>query len=660
MCQADNNIHKNHAADGSNHSHDHSHDTIDFSQEKTHQLTWSDFTVAIVCLLMVIAGGVMTHLQLPFFKGYLSLSWYIVAYLIVGYGVLKNAFYSILKGEIFNEFFLMSIATIGAFFIEQYSEGVAVMLFYYVGELFQEAAANRAKKSIQSLLDVRADLTTVIRDNKAITLDPKQVQIGEIIRIKPGEKVALDGILLTPSASFNTSALTGESKPDTIKEGQQVLAGMINLNTVCELQVTASYENTKLSQILYMIQDATAKKSKTQLFITRFAKIYTPIVVLLAVCIVLVPKIFVTDYIFNDWLYRGLIFLVISCPCALVISVPLGYFGGIGLASRNGILFKGSNYLDVMTEVDTVVMDKTGTLTKGVFSVQKIQALHITNQELLALAASIEQHSTHPIATAITKYAQQNTELIIAQANQVEEIPGYGLKAIINNKQILAGNLKLLSKYQISYPKELEQIVETTVVLAADQNYIGFITIADQIKPDAPQAVAKLKAMGIQTIMLSGDKSSIVQKVAQQLGIDKAYGDLLPDDKVKHVENLKKLGKKVAFTGDGINDAPVIAISDAGIAMGGLGSDAAIETADIVIQNDQPSKIALSIKIARKTRAIVIQNITLAIGVKLIVLILGAFGQANLWEAIFADVGVSIIAILNSVRIQHLQIDKLK
>lgn len=651
-------VHDNHS--DHSHEHDHSHENMSFTKEKTHNLTLGDFSVAIVCLLMVISAVVMTNLQVSFFKGFFELAWYIVAYLIVGYGVLKNAVYSIFKGEIFNEFFLMSIATIGAFFIEQYSEGVAVMLFYYVGELFQEAAANRAKKSIQALLDVRSDITTVIRDNKAIEIDPKDVKVGEIIRIKPGEKVALDGILLNDKASFNTAALTGESKPDTISKSEPVLAGMINLNTVCEIQVTALFEDTKLSKILYMIQEATAKKSKTQLFITRFAKIYTPIVVLLAALIVILPKFFITDYIFNDWLYRGLIFLVISCPCALVISVPLGYFGGIGLASRNGVLFKGSNYLDVMTEVNTIVMDKTGTLTKGVFTVQQIQSEFLDQQELLRITAGIEQHSTHPIASAITKYVSENVTTSIPQATDIQEIPGHGLQANVQGKQVLAGNLKLLSKFNISYPSHVKDIVETIVVIAVDNKYAGYITIADEIKPDSLQAINTMKSMGLQTVMLSGDKTSIVQKVAKELGIDMAYGDLLPDDKVKHVEALKQQGRKIAFTGDGINDAPVIALSDAGIAMGGLGSDAAIETADIVIQNDQPSKIPLSIKIAKKTRAIVIQNISLALGVKLIVLILGAFGEANLWEAIFADVGVSIIAILNSVRIQHLKIENLK
>ncbi|MHC5309338.1 heavy metal translocating P-type ATPase [Myroides sp. LJL116] len=663
MCQSDNaksNVKHDHANSSEDHTgHDHDHDTIDLNSQEVHSLTLKDFSVAIVCLLLIIAGVVMEHLQLSFFTGVFQFAWYLVAYLIVGFGVLKNAYNFILKGEVFNEFFLMSIATIGAFAIGQYSEGVAVMLFYYVGELFQEAAANRAKKSIQALLDVRSDIATVIREGKAVEIDPKQIEVGEIIRVKVGEKVPLDGILLTKNASFNTAALTGESKPDTKQEGQSVLAGMINLNTVCEIRVTAKFEDTKLSQILYMIQDATSKKSKTQLFITRFAKIYTPIVVVLAALIVIIPKFIFADYVFNDWLYRGLVFLVISCPCALVISVPLGYFGGIGLASRNGVLFKGSNYLDVMTTVDTVVMDKTGTLTQGVFSVQQIQPNEVSQEDLLLYTAAIEQHSTHPIASAITQYVKENFPNKELQAQNISEIAGHGLEGNINGKRVLVGNAKLLDKFSITYPKEIHEIVETIVIVAIEDNYAGYITIADKIKPDSFQAIQKLKEMGILTVMLSGDKTSIVNKVAKELQIDQAFGDLLPDDKVRHVERLKELGHKIAFTGDGINDAPVIALSDAGIAMGGLGSDAAIETADIVIQNDQPSRIPLSIKIAKRTRKIVIQNISLAIGIKLLVLILGAFGQANLWEAIFADVGVSIIAILNSVRIQHIDSSKL-
>ena len=635
--------------------HDHSHDEISF-EEKEVSLGFNDFLPGIISFVILVSGVVMDQLELSFFQGFLRFSWYLVAYLYVGLSVLIKAYTSILKGEVFNEFFLMSIATIGAFAIGEYAEGVAVMLFYFVGELFQDAAASRAKSSIQALLDIRSDETTVLRNGQAVVVDPKEVALDEIIRIKVGEKVSLDGVLISKEAAFNTAALTGESKPDTKRTGEEVFAGMINLNTVCEIKVTARYEDTKLSHILTMIQDATARKSKTQLFITRFAKIYTPIVVVLAALITLAPALFVTDYMFQDWLYRGLVFLVISCPCALVISVPLGYFGGIGLASRNGILFKGSNYLDVMTEIDTVVMDKTGTLTKGVFTVQEVVANQYTPEELLKYTASIEDHSSHPIATAITAYVKNLYPENFLAARDIEEIAGHGLKGIINDKAILAGNTKLLDLFGISYPQEVKDIVESIVVVAIDQVYAGYITVADEIKDDAKEAIRQLHDMGIKTVMLSGDKTTIVDKVAKELNIDIAFGNLLPDDKVRHVEDLKKQGRRIAFTGDGINDAPVLAFSDAGIAMGGLGSDAAIETADIVIQNDQPSRIPLAIKISKKTRKIVIQNITLAIGVKVIVLALGALGEANLWAAIFADVGVSLLAILNSVRIQYARI----
>lgn len=635
--------------------HDHSHDEISFD-EKEATLGFNDFLPGIISFSILIAGIIMDQLEVNFFQGFLRFSWYLVAYLYVGLSVIIKAYKSILKGEVFNEFFLMSIATIGAFAIGEYSEGVAVMLFYFVGELFQEAAANRAKSSIQALLDIRSDETTVIRNGEAIVVNPKEVEIDEIIRIKVGEKVSLDGILLSKEAAFDTAALTGESKPDTKRTGENVLAGMINLNTVCEVKVTTGYADTKLSQILTMIQDATAKKSKTQLFITRFAKIYTPIVVILAAILTLAPALFVDNYVFQDWLYRGLVFLVISCPCALVISVPLGYFGGIGLASRNGILFKGSNYLDVLTEIDTVVMDKTGTLTKGVFIVQKVKPMSYSKEELLLYTASLEEHSSHPIATAITSYVKKLYPNNSFEAKDIEEIAGHGLKGYINGKTILAGNAKLLDKFGVAYPSEVKDIVESIVLVGVDQSYAGYITVADEIKEDSKEAIEQLHAMGIKTVMLSGDKTSIVDKVAKELKIDTAFGNLLPDDKVKHVEELKRQGRKIAFTGDGINDAPVLALSDAGLAMGGLGSDAAIETADIVIQNDQPSRIPLAIRISKKTRKVVVQNITLAIGVKVIVLALGALGEANLWAAIFADVGVSLIAILNSVRIQYSKI----
>ncbi len=631
---------------------EHSHEG--HTHEHEEESAWKEYLPAIISFIVLMSGIVLGNFVKPdFFKSYVRLVWYIVAYLPVGIPVLKDAVNSIVKGSFFSEFFLMSIATIGAFFIGEYSEGVAVMLFYAVGELFQSAAVKRAKRSIKALLDVRPDKVNVIRNGSIITISPSEVKIGETIQVKPGEKVALDGELLSESSSFNTAALTGESKPDTKRKGEQALAGMINLNTVTEIKVTALFKDSKLSRILELVQEATARKAPTQLFISKFAKIYTPIVVFLAIGICLLPALFVSDYVFNDWLYRALVFLVISCPCALVISIPLGYFGGIGLASRNGILFKGSNYLDVMTKINTVVMDKTGTLTKGVFKVQQIVSVGIDEKELLKLTAAIEGKSTHPIATAITKHAGDFIKGVTIQ--NIEEISGHGLKGNIDGKEVLAGNLKLLKKYNINYDASVESIVETIVVVAINGKYAGYITIADEIKEDAPQAIADMHRLNLKVVMLSGDKQSVVDKVAKELNIVNAFGNLLPEDKVNKVQALKNENRTIAFVGDGVNDAPVIALADAGIAMGGLGSDATIETADIVIQNDMPSKIVTAIEIGNVTRKIVWQNITMAMVVKIIVLALGAGGIATLWEAVFADVGVALVAILNAVRIQNIK-----
>lgn len=577
-----------------------------------------------------------------------------LAYLLAGYNTLERAFRSLRRGDFFNEFTLMSIATLGAFYIGEYSEGVAVMIFYEIGELFQDLAVNRSKHSIKALLDVRPDTVTVLRNGTQQTVSPAAVQIGETILVKSGEKVALDSKLLTDNASFNTAALTGESRPDTKRTGESVLAGMINLDKVIELKVTTAFKDSKLSRILEMVQEAAARKAPTQLLITRLAKVYTPVVFALALAITLLPYLFVSSYVFNEWLYRGMVFLVIACPCALTVSIPLGYFGGIGLASRNGILVKGSNFLDVMTEINTIVSDKTGTLTKGVFKVQQVSARDMNEVEFVRLVAALEESSTHPVAKAVTGYAKEQSEKEPnPKVEQVEEISGHGLKGLVGSKTVLAGNLKLLQKFNVSYPPELEQIVETIVVVAIDNQYAGYITIADEVKEDAAQAVADLKALGIETIMLSGDKTTVVQKVADQLGIVKAYGDLLPEGKVEKVQELKNQGKKLAFVGDGVNDAPVVALADAGIAMGGMGSDATIETADIVIQNDQPHKIVSAIKIGKITKSIVWQNISLAMGVKIAVMLLGAGGIATLWEAVFADVGVALLAILNAYRIQN-------
>jgi Cd2+/Zn2+-exporting ATPase len=643
------NNHTTHKHTDQEHSDDdgHNHGSEEPSGWLSH---WPLLTsLVVVVVMMVLEYGF--HIT---FNTVTQLIIFIPAYLLAGYNVLNLAFRKALRFDFFNEFFLMSVATIGAFAIGSFSEGVAVMVFYSIGEWFQDSAVNNAKRSIKALLDIRPDAVDVIRDGKVLTIAPGDVAIDEIIQIKPGEKVALDGILLSDKATFNTAALTGESKPDNKAKGENVLAGMINLNQVTEVQVKAAFKDSKLSKILEMVQDATARKSQTQLFISRFAKVYTPIVFLLAVLLVALPWFFVSDYVFRDWLYRGLVFLVISCPCALVVSIPLGYFGGIGLASKNVILFKGSNFLDVMTKVNTIVMDKTGTLTKGVFEVQKIVTNEFDEKELVLLAAAIESKSTHPIGLAVVKYAGGDFHNAII--TNVEEVAGHGLKGTINGKSVLAGNTKLLKKFNIDYDKTIDTEADTIVVLAVDGKYAGYITIADEIKEDSKQAIADMHKLNIQTVMLSGDKQSVVDKVAGILRIDRAYGDLLPEHKVEKVEQLKKEGKHIAFVGDGVNDAPVVALADAGIAMGGLGSDATIETADIVIQNDQPSKIVTAIKIGKLTKNIVWQNIGLAMGVKIIVLLLGAGGVATLWEAVIADVGVALLAILNAVRIQRMKV----
>lgn len=655
------NGHHDHSKPGHQHNDGHQHAGESHDEDDGHNHgsgepeSWTSHWPLLTALTVVI---VMLTLEYGFnitFNQLTQLIIFVPAYLLAGYNVLDLAFRKAMRLDFFNEFFLMSVATIGAFAIGSYSEGVAVMVFYSIGEWFQDSAVNKAKRSIKALLDIRPDTVDVIRNGKVTTIAPGEVTIEEIIQVKPGEKVALDGILYSEKATFNTAALTGESKPDSKNNGDQVLAGMINLNQLAQVQVKSLFKDSKLSKILEMVQDATARKSQTQLFISRFAKVYTPIVFLLAVLLITLPYFFVANYVFQEWFYRGLVFLVISCPCALVVSIPLGYFGGIGLASRNGILFKGSNFLDIMTKIDTVVMDKTGTLTKGVFQVQKVStAAGIEEKEFIQLLAAIESKSTHPIATAIAEYAGNAPNQ--DQIGHVEEIAGHGLKGSIDGKEVLAGNAKLLKKFSIAYPEDIDAIVDSVVVVAIDQKFAGYVTIADEVKADAKQAIADLHALNIKTVMLSGDKQSVVDKVAAFLGIDQAFGDLLPENKVTQVEKLKSAGRTLAFVGDGVNDAPVVALADAGIAMGGLGSDATIETADIVIQNDQPSKIVAAIKIGKLTRNIVWQNIILAMGVKVIVLILGAGGVANLWEAVIADVGVALLAILNAVRIQRMKV----
>jgi len=572
----------------------------------------------------------------------------------VGLPVLKDAAKAMVRGEVFTEFLLMSIATIGAFAIGEFPEGVAVMLFYAVGEVFQTLAVKRAKLNIKSLLDQRPDEVTVVENNQTKTIKAEEAAIGSVIQLKPGEKLGLDGELLSETASFNTAALTGESTPDTKTKGDTVLAGMLNLNTVVLVKVTTAYTDSKLSKILDMVQNAASQKAPTELFIRKFARYYTPAVVALAVLIIVIPYFAVNDYVFRDWLYRALIFLVISCPCALVISIPLGYFGGIGAASKNGILFKGSNFLDIMAGIQNVVMDKTGTLTKGVFKVQEVVIKeNFDKAEVLRQVNALESKSTHPVATAIHEYAGAVDSTI--EITNVEEIAGHGLRAMIGGKEILAGNFKLMDKFSIAYDIDPASIVYTVIAVGYDKKFAGYITIADEIKEDAASAIKALHQLNVKTTMLSGDKSSVVKLVAEKLGIDNAFGDLLPEDKVNKVKEIKATGGSVAFTGDGVNDAPVVALSDVGIAMGGLGSDATIETADVVIQDDKPSKIPMAINIGKKTKRIVWQNISLAFAVKAIVLVLGAGGLATMWEAVFADVGVALLAILNAVRIQKMK-----
>ena len=634
-----------------NSTKEHSHD--DGHSHSGNSSSYKVYIPSIVSFLMLVIGIVLDYFQVAFSKDWIRIAWYAIAYLPVGFPVLKEGWKSIVKGDVFTEFFLMSIATIGAFIIGEYPEGVAVMLFYSVGELFQSAAVNRAKSNIKALLDVRPNSALVHRNNEYTSVNPDIVEIGEKVQVRVGEKVPLDGVLLSEKGSFNTAALTGESKPNTIAKGEKVFAGSINLDGVIEIETTKEFKDSSIARILDMVQNATARKSKTELFIRKFARIYTPIVVFLAIGVTFSPYFFVDDYVFRDWLYRALIFLVISCPCALVISIPLGYFGGLGAASKNGILFKGASFLDAMTKINTLVMDKTGTVTKGVFKIKEVKTIGQEETEFMKYLMAMEEQSTHPIAKAILEYKVDGEDF---EVSEVSEIAGKGLKGTVNGKTVLVGNKALMTLNNIEVAKETENIVESIVLVAINEKFAGYVVIADELKEDAKETITNLHKVGISNIMmLSGDKDSITQKVASELNIEKAKGGLLPEDKLNEVEILKKNPEnKIAFIGDGINDAPVLAASDVGIAMGGLGSDVAIETADVIIQTDQPSKVVRAIKIGRSTRKIVWQNITLAFGVKVIVLILGAGGLATMWEAVFADVGVALLAILNAVRLQKM------
>lgn len=640
----------------------HTHECAPEKHIEKKESIFAEYWKVGLSFILLISGIIMNALELPFFReGYFSLIWYVVAYLPVGLPVMKEAWESMKDKDYFSEFTLMFVATLGAFYIGEYPEGVAVMLFYSVGELFQEKAVDKAKRNIGALLDVRPEEAAVVRDERVVIENPQSVKVGETIEIKTGGRVPLDGMMLNEVAAFNTAALTGESVPRSIRMGEEVLAGMIVTDKVIRIKVIRPFDKSALARILELVQNASERKAPAELFIRKFARVYTPIVIGLAVLIVLLPFIYslITPqflFTFNDWLYRALVFLVISCPCALVVSIPLGYFGGIGAASRLGILFKGGNYLDAVTKINTVVFDKTGTLTKGTFEVQSCNCESgVSEEELIRMIASVESSSTHPIAKAVVNYAGRR-DIELSSVTDSKEYAGLGLEAAVNGIQVLAGNGRLLSKFQIEYPPELLSITDTIVICAIGNKYAGYLLLSDSLKEDAKIAIQNLKALGIQNIqILSGDKQSIVSNFAEKLGISEAYGDLLPDGKVKHLEELRQhTENQVAFVGDGMNDAPVLALSNVGIAMGGLGSDAAIETADVVIQTDQPSKVAEAIKVGKLTRRIVWQNISLAFGVKLLVLILGAGGLATLWEAVFADVGVALIAIMNAVRIQKM------
>ena len=603
-------------------------------------------------LWRIIIGAALlaTAVLLNLNNEWLQIALFIISYIIVGGDVVKRAVKNIFKGQVFDENFLMSIATIGAFFIGEYPEGVAVMLFYQVGELFQSYAVGKSRKSIASLMDIRPDYANVKKGDELVKVDPDEVQIGDIIVIKAGEKIPLDGKVIEGSSMIDTSALTGESIPREVEVGSDILSGCININGVITAEVTKEFGESTVSKILDLVENASSKKSNSEQFITKFARYYTPVVVIIAVFLAIIPPLVIDGATFSDWIYRALAFLVVSCPCALVISIPLSFFGGIGGASKKGILVKGSNYLEALAETEIVVFDKTGTLTKGVFNVQEIHPEGVSKEELLELTAYVESYSNHPISLSLKR--AYGKEIDNGRISDVEEISGHGVIATVDGKKVMAGNIKLMKMMDIPYFKG--ELIGTAVHVAVNNKYIGYILIADEVKEDSAQAIKELKAANIkQIVMLTGDNKSVGSKVAKELGVDKVYAELLPADKVEKLEELfsqKSTKGKLAFVGDGINDAPVLARADIGIAMGGLGSDAAIEAADIVIMTDEPSKIATAMKISKKTLKIAHQNIVFAIGIKIIVLILSAFGITTMWAAIFADVGVTIIAVLNAFR----------
>lgn len=580
---------------------------------------------------------------------------FLISYLLVGIKILKKAIKNILRGKVFDENFLMSLATVGAFAVGEFPEAAMVMILYQIGELFQDYAVNKSRKSIASLMDIRPDYANVYRDDKIEKVNPSEVAIGEIIVIKPGEKIPLDGTVVEGTSMLDTSALTGESVPRKIEVGDDALSGTINETGLIKVKVTKPSGESTVNKILDLVENASSKKSKSEKFITKFAKYYTPTVVIIAVIIALIPPLIIQDATFKDWIYKALSFLVVSCPCALVISIPLGFFGGIGGASKLGILIKGSNALEALADVETVVFDKTGTLTKGVFEVQDVKNFEIEKEELVRLVAHAEKFSTHPVAESVKRF--YNNEIDENIIGNIEEIGGYGIIANIENKEVLVGNDKLMAKKNIAYEKCGE--AGTILYVAIDNKFAGYILISDKIKDDSEKALKELKKMNIKkTVMLTGDRKEVANSVGKKLKLDEVFSELLPDGKVEKVEELMKVKSskgKLAFVGDGINDAPVLVVSDVGIAMGGLGSDAAIEAADIVIMTDEPSKISKAIKIAKKTMRIVKENIVFALAVKFIVLLLTVIGVSTMWEAVFADVGVSVIAILNSLRMLHVK-----
>lgn len=580
---------------------------------------------------------------------------FLISYLLVGIKILKKAIKNILRGKVFDENFLMSLATVGAFAVGEFPEAAMVMILYQIGELFQDYAVNKSRKSIASLMDIRPDYANVYRDDKIEKVNPSEVAIGEIIVIKPGEKIPLDGTVVEGTSMLDTSALTGESVPRKIEVGDDALSGTINETGLIKVKVTKPFGESTVNKILDLVENASSKKSKSEKFITKFAKYYTPTVVIIAVIIALIPPLIIQDATFKDWIYKALSFLVVSCPCALVISIPLGFFGGIGGASKLGILIKGSNALEALADVETVVFDKTGTLTKGVFEVQDVKNVEIEKEELVRLVAHAEKFSTHPVAESVKRF--YNNEIDENIIGNIEEIGGYGIIANMENKEVLVGNDKLMAKKNIAYEKCGE--AGTILYVAIDNKFAGYILISDKIKDDSEKALKELKKMNIKkTVMLTGDRKEVANSVGKKLKLDEVFSELLPDGKVEKVEELMKVKSskgKLAFVGDGINDAPVLVVSDVGIAMGGLGSDAAIEAADIVIMTDEPSKISKAIKIAKKTMRIVKENIVFALAVKFIVLLLTVIGVSTMWEAVFADVGVSVIAILNSLRMLHVK-----